>query len=104
MDDDDDLMPAEDICAGPESSYWCRKTRAEHTGWEQGGPSHEFVAPARTPKAEVCVSAHIQTDWTCCRCGAECDVWGEADAWMECDKCGRYSYLVPFMNVPALHE
>lgn len=97
-DRDDDFLPPEDRCV----YAYCQKSRAAHVGWKAGGPFHEFEEPNRGPKPERCVSAHIQTEWTCSHCGAECDVWGVAEEWMECDKCGRYSYLIPFMTQPQV--
>lgn len=96
---DDDLLPPEDCCAG--NGYPCGKRRAEHVGFQNGGPSHEYREPEGKPNPARYVSAHIQTEWTCSHCGAECDVWGEATEWMECSKCGRYSFLVPFMGDAA---
>jgi hypothetical protein len=95
MDADADLLPPEDRCAEP---YCYGKPRAEHVGWQQGGPHHDFREPERKPKPERYVSAHIQTEWDCSHCGEHCDVWGVAEEWMECPKCGRDSFLVPFMT------
>lgn len=92
---DDDLLPPKDECAEP----YCWKPRAAHVGFQQGGPHHEFLEPEGLPNPARMVSAHIQTDWDCVHCGEHCDVWGAAEEWMECPKCGRYSYLVPFMTV-----
>jgi ribosomal protein S27E len=92
FDDDKDLLPPADLCA----EGYCQKPRAAHVGWAQGGPHHDFKVPERTPKPEVMVSAHIETEWTCSRCGEDLMVWGVAEEWMECEKCGRYSFLVPF--------
>lgn len=100
MNDDDLLLPAEDRCVAAVFAG-CGLPRAAHVGWVNGGPSHEYVEPEGKPRPERIVSAHIQTEWTCSHCGADCDVWGTAEEWMECPECGRYSFLVPFMNVPA---
>jgi len=86
-------LPAPDACA------YCGAGQAAHTSWQNGGPSHDFRSPEPGPRPDRIASAHIQTDWTCTHCGAECDVWGVAEAWMECGVCGKQSYLVPFANV-----
>lgn len=90
MNDDEDLLPAVDRCEV------CHKPRGEHVGWRNGGPMHDYQEPARNPRPEVIVSAHIETSWYCSRCGAYNDVWGCAAEWMECGKCGRESFLIPF--------
>lgn len=83
-------LPVPDACAR------CQATRAAHSGWRNGGPSHDFLPPHPQPRPDRIASAHIQTEWTCTHCGSDCDVWGAAEAWMECGECGGESYLVPF--------
>lgn len=82
----------------PDSCGRCDKPQAVHTGWLNGGPSHDFVKLDPVPHPDRIVSAHIQTEWTCSHCGTDLDVWGVAEDWMNCTECGRDSYLVPFLN------
>jgi hypothetical protein len=94
-------LPARDACA----HYLCGRPEATHVGFAAGGPAHPFEPPATQPQPERIASSFIQTEWTCTHCGAECDVWGVADAeWMECLECGGLSYLLCFVNAPSESE
>ena len=98
-DGDELTLPPEDRCAG--RGHPCGLTRAEHTGWMNGGPSHGFAPPAPRPRPERIASSSIVTEWTCTHCGAGCDVWGVADdEWMECGVCGKQSFVAFTSGVP----
>lgn len=94
---DDDLLPLEDACA----YHGCALPKAAHVAWIDGGPRHTFAEQGRKPRPERITGCHIQTDWTCTHCGADCDVWGAAEGWMECADCGRDSYLIPGLTDTA---
>ncbi len=87
---DDDFLPIPDACV-----HWgCGKPEAEHVGWRNGGPSHDYERAEPVPKPERVAGSHIETTWTCTHCGEACDVWGVAEGWMDCPECGKGSYLV----------
>ncbi len=91
--DDDLLTPIRDacrVCGLPEADHRVR--------WVDGGPRHDFQPPHRAPRPERITGCHIETTWTCTQCGSDCDVWGEADGWMQCTTCWTHSYLVPFLT------
>lgn len=90
--------PPDDRCIYGSQGWQCGKPEAIHgKDWREGGELHTFTPPEGKPLPERQVSCHIQTDWTCSFCGEDNDVWGEATGWMECGKCMKDSYLVPFM-------
>lgn len=96
--DDDLLTPLRDECV----EWKCGRPAAEHVGWLNGGPRHDFRAPDRGPLPERVTGCHIETTWVCTQCGADCDVWGTAYGWMQCTTCWKNSYLEPFLtDTPA---
>jgi len=85
-DDADLLLPAVDACTR------CGAPEAEHKGWLETG--HEFW-PNRRPRPDRTAQADITTQWTCTRCGAAQEVGGVCDGdWMDCDECGKASYVL----------
>jgi hypothetical protein len=57
------------------------------------GPEPPPPGP-RPPMDHEVAESHITTEWTCAFCGADNDVWGVAEGWMDCDRCPEQSYLV----------